>query len=123
MFATLNRIHEVGARPRCLREVTAIAAQVNWAATSEGDAMGRSFARSEPAPGIWHGFFTIAPSRTAVVITARKKRYDCMMDVRPPLPRIADAYHSRTTAGVSARNGTSRNGAKCSRRFRSHVSR
>ena len=26
------------------------------------------------------------------------------MDVRPPLPRSADAYHSRTTAGVSARS-------------------
>ena len=31
-------------------------------------------------------------------ITARMNRYACLLDVRPPLPRIALAYHSRTTA-------------------------
>jgi hypothetical protein len=35
-------------------------------------ATGRSLARSEPAPGSWHGFLTIAPSRTAVLSTARR---------------------------------------------------
>jgi hypothetical protein len=76
------------------------------------DATGRSLARSEPAPATWHGFFTIAPPRTALFITARKKRYACMIEARPPLPRNAEAYHSRTPAGVIARSGTSCNGAQ-----------
>ena len=39
-----------------------------------GRAIGRSFARSAPAPAMLHGFFTIAPSLTAVFITARRNR-------------------------------------------------
>ena len=46
-----------------------------------------------------------------------------ILDVRPPLPRRAAAYHSRITGAVSARSGTTSNGAMCSRRFLSQVSR
>ena len=61
-----------------------------------------SFARSAPAPGIWHGFLAIAPSRTAVFMTARRNRYDWAIEVFPPVPRRAAAYHSRTTGVVIA---------------------
>src|SRR5258706_1973621 len=61
-----------------------------------------------PAPAVWHRFFTIAPSRTAVFITARRNRYARWIDTRPPRPRSTEACHSRTTAGVSARSGATR---------------
>src|SRR5258706_15061683 len=61
-----------------------------------------------PAPAVWHRFFTIAPSRTAVFITARRNRYARWIDTRPPRPRSTEACHSRRTAGVSARSGATR---------------
>lgn len=51
-------------------------------------------------------------------VTARKSRYDWMMDVglSPPQRRGAE-LHSRTAAGASARSGMSCSGDRCNRRF------
>jgi hypothetical protein len=49
--------------------------------------------------GSGHGFFTIAPSRIAVFMTARSRRYDRAIEVRPAVPRIAAVPASRTPEG------------------------
>jgi hypothetical protein len=51
-------------------------------------------------------------------VTARKSRYDWMMDVglSPPQRRGAE-LHSRTAARASARSGMSCSGDRCNRRF------
>jgi hypothetical protein len=61
-------------------------------------------------------------SRTAVFHHGMQETVGLLDRGPAATPRIAAAYHSRTTAGVSAIIGTSSSGARCSRRFRKHVS-
>jgi hypothetical protein len=50
------------------------------------------------------GLRRITPSFTAMVMAMRRSRYDCAIDVRPPVPLSALACHCRTTVGVSVRS-------------------
>src|SRR5215212_2285566 len=70
------------------------------AATCAGEATGRSLARSEPAPWIWHGLRGTAPSRTAPFMTARRNRYDWA--IKAPLARRTAAPGPPTRAGFAA---------------------
>ncbi len=57
----------------------------------------------------WHlepGSFSLeaaAAALTGAFSTARRNLKDCMIEARPPLPRIAAGYQSRTTVEVIAR--------------------
>ena len=55
-------------------------------------------------------------------MTVRRKRQDCAIDVRPPLPANAFAWQLRTAAGEIAINGRSSKSLMCKRMFRVQVS-